>query len=262
MSPGGTNQPHRPFLLYCPSFGKRLVGDYFGADRMFDVAIHDYSGDVYAGPKEAEYQFAGPSHKWPAIDRNLHAIGKEYQYYAFFDDDIVVSTAQINELFTTGQRDDLGLFQAALSPASVGTYFFLFKKKQMEGTSRAVPLVEIMMPVFSRSTLEECRGTFGMSESGWGLDLLWREYASPLSVVDGVVVGHAAPVTSSSWVLSSGLKPIEEKHRILAENDLRELDERFLGGPLGWRLGQWALKFFYRIERTWLRRKSVESRDG
>lgn len=257
MSPDGTSQSDRPFLLYCPSFGKRLVGDFFGVDRMFDVAIHDYSGDVYTGPKEAEYQFSGSLHKWPAIDRNLHTIGKEYQYYAFFDDDIVVSTDQINELFMTGQREGLCLFQAALSPVSVGTYFFHFQKNHMENTSRSVPLVEIMMPVFSRSTLEKCRGTFAMSESGWGLDLLWREYASPLSVVDGVVVGHTAPVTSSSWVLSSGLRPIEEKHLILADNDLRELDERFLGGPLRWRVGQWALKFFYRIERTWHRLNSV-----
>jgi len=245
--------------LYCPSFGKRLAGDFFGDDRMFDVAIHDYSGDAYTGPDEAEYQFAGALHKWPAINRNLGAIGTEYQFYAFFDDDIVVSTDQLNQLFLIGQEHGLGLFQAALSSVSVGTYFFHFHRNDLDAGPRIVPLVEIMMPVFSRKTLEKTQCTFGMSESGWGLDLLWREYANPLCVVDGVVVSHTEPVTSSDWVLSGGLTPIEEKNLLLAENNLRELDACFLGGPIGWRAKQWALKLVYGLGRTSSRRDGLKT---
>ena len=259
MSLGGTKQSHRPFLLYCPSFGKRLTGDFFGVDRLFDVAIHDYSGDVYTGPEEAEYQFAGALHKWPAIDRNLDTIEKEYEFYAFFDDDIVVSTEQLNPLFMSGREYRLGLFQAALSSVSVGTYFFHFQRDDQDGGPRSVPLVEIMMPVFSTKSLEKTRCTFGMSESGWGLDLLWREYVSPLSVVDGVVVSHTQPVTSSDWVLSGGLTPIDEKHLILAENNLLELDADFLGGPIGWRVKQWVLRFAYGHGRAFSHRDGVRN---
>lgn len=176
----------RRFLLYCPVRGTEFSGEFFGADRLFDVALNDWTGRG-AGLERAEYVFARRGHKWPCAKANLARLGRAYDYYAFFDFDIEITTPALNRLFRVGEVLSLDLFQAALGSQSHGSHALLFARPG--SLVRSVPFVEIMMPVFSRSALEDCVATFDESESGYGLDHLWAhilEYRN-MAVVDAVI---------------------------------------------------------------------------
>lgn len=72
----------RRFLLYCPTKGSQYTGDFFGHDRLFDVALNDWTG-IGMDLEPAEYVFAERSHKWPCIKANLPKLDAQYDYYAF-----------------------------------------------------------------------------------------------------------------------------------------------------------------------------------
>jgi len=93
---GNLKKSKRKFLLYIPVNKGQLLADIFGQDREYDIALHDFAGDIYCGNPIAEYKFAGRGHKWFCIKNNLPRINKEYQYYAFFDNDIVNSICKCN----------------------------------------------------------------------------------------------------------------------------------------------------------------------
>jgi len=214
-----TCESHRPFLVYCPTDG----GDHlFGADegtRLFDVALNDYSG-TRRDLRGADWCFAESGHKWPCIVRNLPRIERGYEAYAILDNDIEISTDELNTLFLTGHALGLDLFQAALSSDSHTNYPGL--KARAGSYVRPSGFVEIMMPVFSRRALELCWHTFGDSESGWGLDVVWPKYLAGhrIAIVDAVVARHGRPVESGSWKLSNGLTPQQELEAVASRHSV------------------------------------------
>ena len=210
----------RRFLLYSTAKGSQYTGDFFGHDRLFDVALNDWTG-IGAGLEPAEYVFAERGHKWPCIKANLPKLDSQYDYYGFFDYDIEIDTPALNRLFTIGEALNLDLFQAGLGKRSHCCHHTLFARD--ESLARSATFVEIMMPVFSRDALLKCADTFDESESGYGLDHLWAhilDYRN-MAVVDAVVAEHPHPVQSQHWRTSAGLTPMEELRKIQAKYDLR-----------------------------------------
>jgi hypothetical protein len=239
--------PAKRFIVYCPTDKGDQIGEFFGSNRLFDVALHDYSGDAYQADTEAEYQFSGRLHKWAAIARNLPHLS-EYAYYAFFDNDIRVSTEQLNRLFLIGEKHDLLLYQPSLAWNSFCTHQFLYFRPYLFKYVRPVPLVEVMCPFFSREALEKCADSFVESESGWGLDYVWKKLISPASpsIIDCVRVDHAKPMESESWILSNGMTPREEMISILERHGI----DYFRRGPEGM-----LEKFYFSVQKRLKKRR-------
>ena len=213
----------RPFLVYCPASGGRFSPRLFGQNRLFDVAINDYSGKLDQVPAEAEWKFADRDHKWPSVSRNLAKIDRGYQLYAFLDDDLEITTEQLNRLFLIGVRQHLQLFQPALTADSQCSWPLL---KQVPWTYlRPTRFVEIMTPFFSAAALQTCWPTFTESQSGYGLDFLWSSLvAEGKAVVDAIAVRHSRPVQSGEWRMANGSTPGEELARLLARFGIRHAD--------------------------------------
>lgn len=213
---------NRPFLVYCPTYCGSHLGEFFGEDRLFDVALNDYSGKG-RGLDLAEWKFAKPGHKWPGIHANLQELPVNYEYYAFIDDDIIISTDALNTLFLVGYALQLQLYQAALSEDSICAHTVL--KQRQHSYIRATGIVEIMMPIFSKTALDICVHTFARSESGWGLDLIWPDYLehTGLAVVDVVVAEHLRPINSAQWQLANGNTAAGECEAILSWHSRRLL---------------------------------------
>lgn len=209
----------RKYLLYCPVKGSDCLGKFWGENRRYDIAVNDWTNSGVKW-RDTEYAFATPGHKWPAIWRNLPQVSRQYDYYAFFDNDIDISSEEVNRLFDVGSAFGLDLFQASLSTSSVASYQHL--KQQKESLARMTSFVEIMMPVFSRAALEVCFDTFNQSESGYGLDVLWANglRGKNMGVIDAVVAEHRRPIQSCGWRLSSGLSPLEEMNNLLAKHQV------------------------------------------
>lgn len=209
----------RRFLLYCPTEGSQYGGEFFGSDRLFDVALNDWTG-VGEGLDQADYAFAERGHKWPCIATNLPKLHRKYDLYAFFDFDIEITTRALNRLFLIGEALGLDLFQAGLGERSYCSHRSLFVKDR--SLVRPVNFVEIMMPVFSRRALDRCAPTFRESESGYGLDFLWGNILNyqNMAVVDAVVAEHPRPFHSPRWRTSAGLTPAEEMEIVMRKHGL------------------------------------------
>ena len=209
----------RRFLVYCPTEGSQYSGEFFGSDRLFDVALNDWTG-VGNGLDQADYVFAERGHKWPCIAANLPKLHRQYDLYAFFDSDIEITTTALNRLFLIGETLGLDLFQAGLGKRSHCSHRSLFV--QDRSLVRSVDFVEIMMPVFSHRALQRCTPTFGESESGYGLDYLWGHILNyqSMAVVDAVVAEHPRPVSSQHWRTSAGLRPAEEMEIVMRKHGL------------------------------------------
>lgn len=209
----------RKYLLYCPVKGKECRGEFWSEDRLYDIAVNDWTG-VGQGWNNAEYVFALQGHKWPCIKRNLALISSQYDFYAFFDYDIEISTESVNRLFRIGAALELDLFQPALSSDSTSAYHELFV--QTSSLARSTAFVEIMMPVFSKQALDACIHSFNQSESGYGLDIYWPHVlkGKNIGIIDAVVAKHAGPVQSHNWKLSNGLSPLQELETFLQSHSI------------------------------------------
>lgn len=232
----------RTFLLYSPVNKMDLVADVFGEEREYDIALHDFGGDIYSGHPDAEYKFSGRGHKWACIQDNIPLIEREYQYYAFIDNDIEITTSQVNRLFRICVKNRTQLHQPTLTARSHCSHSWLYKRRFSRTDIRIVPFVELMMPFFHREALLKCLHTFRESESGWGLDLLWAKILEGNTTVsDSVSVVHSKPLESGSWVLACGKTAIQELEEIKVRHELdtparRELTirERVINRLLRW----------------------------
>ena len=211
-----TSYANRRHLLYCPVNGDKCEVELCQGDRLFDIAVNDWTGSD-ASWDMAEFVFRIKGHKWPCIVENLPRIDREYDYYAFIDFDVRISTKDLNRLFRIGTALDLDLFQAALSSDSICHYSHLFANPR--SLVRSTTFVEVMMPVFSRAALERCRWTLSESISGYGLDYLWSHVleGNGMAVVDAVIAKHIRPIQSTQWKLEGGLTPLDELKRILTK---------------------------------------------
>lgn len=200
----------RRFLVYCAIGAKIWEPKLFGANRSFDVALNSYKGILVE--EKPEWFFCEPGYKLKAASKVLPKISKSYEFYAFLDDDIEVTTDQLNEIFKIAKKHRLEMFQPSLTRDSFFSHPQLLQKKSNKEIRRT-HFVEVMMPFFSKNALEKCLPTFSYNESSWGLDLIvWPQIVGPknIHVVDSVAVRHTRPVQSFTQKLSNGLTPMEE----------------------------------------------------
>ena len=132
--------------------------------------------------------------KWKKIKTYLKEnprIIEQYENFWFPDDDIKIDTKSINELFDIHSKNNLSLSQ----PAIIGYISHNIVKPQ-PNLLRYVSFVEIMCPMMSRDCLKLLIETFDLSESGWGLDILWGkllEYKN-MAIIDKIIAEHTRPI--------------------------------------------------------------------
>jgi hypothetical protein len=152
----------------------------------------------------------------------------------FLDDDVEISSEQIEALFRAMTAEKLDLAQPALTADSATAYPFLKKPSVGSGVTR-VSSVEIMAPVLTRRALQSASWVFAESVSGWGADLLLgpavRSACGSMSVgvIGSVAVRHGTPVDLAAsafyaFLRRYGVDPGHEANRIAIDFGI----ERFL----------------------------------
>jgi len=180
--------------------------------RAAGVPLHRFD------PQSAEWRFAEGTYQWWAIYRNLDRISTTYDYYCLADDDVLVSTAQLNSLFLLGEAKGLQLYQPALTHDSYCAHPQLLRANA--GGVRPSRFVEGMIPFFSRWALQVCRPTFLESRSGWGLDHAWGKLLDyrGMAIIDAIAVRHVRPYQSSQMQFLDGpATPYDEMAALLAK---------------------------------------------
>jgi hypothetical protein len=187
-----------------------------GTPRDFDVRLIPYQeipeepeldlvvGDVIPGPK------------WTGIRELLNSWDgwREYDHIWLPDDDIRAGQDAIDGMFAAAEGLGLDLFAPALDEQSHFAHFTTMQNPSF--FARRVGFVEIMVPGFSRPTLERLLETLDLSETGWGwgLDSVWPKILGyeNVGVIDGVTVTHTRPV--------GVMRDEDLRRRVLAESDM------------------------------------------
>ena len=116
-------------------------------------------GEVIRGPK------------WTGLAQLLNGWNgwRDYDQIWLPDDDILAGQDTITTMFEVGRTLKLHLFAPALHETSHYAHFIAMRNASF--FVRRVGFIEIMIPCFSRTTLEELLPTFALSASGWGFGL-------------------------------------------------------------------------------------------
>lgn len=200
------------------------------ANRDFDVLVNYYDADGY-DPDIGDYVFFQPGTKFTAVHllwRRARQILERYDYVLLLDDDIMVSIEKLNQLFEICARNRLDLAQMSLSEASQCIWRLFYHQPGRE--LRHVTGVEIMMPVLSRRAMRVAGEDFGLSVSGFGLDLLLgKKLINPtrdnIAVIDAVVAEHLKPIDQGggayyNYLRSRHINAKAELWHLIEQHDL------------------------------------------
>lgn len=172
-------------------------------ERSFDVVLVDYGSGGGRFASDADRVFERRGTKFRLIRWALDRIDVDRHDAFFFpDDDLEFAVEDVNRLFDVFEARDLSLAQPSLDAASLVSYEIT--RTAPGNLLRYTNFVEVMCPVFSRAALAVCVVSFELTESNWGLDVLWpRLLGDPqdrIAIVDAVSVRHARPPRADySW---------------------------------------------------------------
>jgi hypothetical protein len=221
-------------IIRCGS-GHRLIDDEKG--RNFDLALNFYGTPSHASATGCEYAYAGGINKFQAARQFItDALLNQYNGFMLVDDDLEISYTELSRFLEYCSRNQLGLAQPSLTHDSGYSHQHLLNAAA--GGSRAVEMVEVMCPYFSRNVMKIVLPTFTLSDSTWGLDWLWpRLLDVPPIVVDDFMIRHTQPVGEGAfyqYLRSIGVSPRREMNRLrhspLAALGLSRIDARHFSG--------------------------------
>ena len=186
-----------------------------GRDRDWDLYLSPYEpippqgdldcevGEVIRGPKLAGIRTL--LQRWDGW--------RDYDHVWLPDDDIYATQDTISSMFGVARGAGLDLFAPALHESSYFAHFSTMRNTSF--FARWVGFVEIMIPAFSTSALEELAPTIDESATGWGwgLDSVWPKLLDyeNVGIIDALPVIHTRPV--------GAMRDLELAARVHAESD-------------------------------------------
>lgn len=218
-------------VVWCSVDSRKLPPALIDADRQFDVIFHNYGDEPFEAkainidganepktncrPKTGVYLIDAPhEEKLLVAARFMPTYLKNYEQFAFLDDDLTIDVETLNRLFMVGEALRLPLYQPALTRKSFCSHLFL--QQIPDAVIRKVSFVEIMAPFFSRDALRACLPTFDYNLSGWGLDCyLWpKKVAGECYVIDALPIAHTNPSSRRDRIQRNGKTPAQECQEI------------------------------------------------
>jgi hypothetical protein len=184
----------------------------------------------YYGPEDRS-EFGGEYFARGGINKfqHLKALAAErpdlfsaYDYVWAVDPDIHVEAGDISRLFSIARAHGLDLAQPSLTPHSHVSHRITLHNPNYR--LRRTNFVEVMCPVFSRTSLQTCMSSFEATQSTWGLDYLWPTLLgvrARIAVIDDIQVCHVKPVDTQNgawyrYLRKMGVDPREELERVVA----------------------------------------------
>ena len=173
-----------------------------------------------------------PGPKWTGLRTLLNTWDgwRDYEYIWLPDDDIFTNQNDIDAMFGFGEALQFDLFAPALQENSYYAHYITMANRRF--FARRVGFVEIMVPCFRRSTLEQLLPTLELTTTGWGwgLDSVWPKLLGyqRLGILDGVSVLHSRPVGNFRDP-ELGRRVMEESDLILAAHNCRQEMTTFSG---------------------------------
>ena len=181
---------------------------YYGTDNKFDESLYDY----YLEINKFKYR-----NIWTFLQQNPHLV-EQYDTFWLPDDDIEADAILVDKLLDYFEEHGIYIGQPSIDRSG-----FWSHDSESYNTAKLVEYdfkgseVEVMMPIFTRESLNRYLPHFERSYSGWGLDSLWSHLSSrdkkKIGVIHKYSVKHNRPVGSGSLYKSLegiGITPMGE----------------------------------------------------
>ncbi|MFZ6023990.1 MAG: hypothetical protein ACOYVG_05995 [Bacteroidota bacterium] len=118
----------------------------------------------------------------------------QYNYIWMPDNDVSISTDDINRLFQLAAEYQLELCQ----PAMKGYISHPLTESKPGSFLRYTNFVEVLAPLMHINTLHKLKDSFRINYSGWGYDYLWPYLLgypkNSIAIIDSIVMHHTKPI--------------------------------------------------------------------
>lgn len=199
-------------------------------DADFDLHLLIYDGSYNKFCNDSDFVACDAGYKMDMTYRYLHRhpeLFEKYEYFFLLDDDIVISTEDVNRLFSMMRE-----YQLKIAQPSLVMSYYTYKHTAFHPfyILRYTNFVEMMMPCFSRDALKAVLPTFEQKIRWCGIEMHWPVLVGlnhkDMAIVDAVSAKHTRPV--QSWNSLSQL----QQENYLKKHNLSWSIEMYGGLPL------------------------------
>jgi hypothetical protein len=153
-------------------------------ERQYETAIYKYK-DYNIESNSYDYLVDNvKGFKWQIAYKFLTEFDfSNYEYVAFFDDDVITDIQSINKAINIAKENDFKIFQLSTVDGSEHTHQILFQNRTLQWST--TNFVEGMGPFFHVSLIPSLLEFWKFHEvkSGYGFDLLYTEITSSKAAV-------------------------------------------------------------------------------
>jgi hypothetical protein len=185
ISPLGDKSICKEWLLNIPNFD--IVFLYYGDNFEIPQNYLQYTPHIYSA-KGTKYSLIKSF-----IQDNLEFIS-QYTHIWLPDDDVSISTDEINRLFEFIEYHNLSICQ----PSMGGYVSHEITKQVPNSLLRYTNFVEVLAPMFNLESLLKVYETFDENYSSWGFDYLWAHLLNypqdKIAIIDDIIMIHTKPV--------------------------------------------------------------------
>lgn len=187
ISAVGKNSLHREWIKGNPDFDLHLI--------VYDNSYNEFYNDPNFITHQKGYKLRLV---YNYLQKNPEYLEK-YDYLFFPDDDLLIDSENISELFKLMNKYHLQIAQPALSDSY---YFYEHVIRDKFCVLHYTNFVEIMAPCFSREALNKVLFTFNANSSGWGIEIHWPHLigftGKEIAIIDEIHAIHTRPIQSFS----------------------------------------------------------------
>lgn len=224
------NASYKKNAVFVPVGKDSLHRQLLKGDADFDLHLLIYDGSYNKFCNDSDFIACDAGYKMDMTYRYLHRhpeFLEKYEYFFLMDDDIVISTEDVNRLFSMMREYKLKIAQPSLVMSYYTYKHTVFNPFYI---LRYTNFVEMMMPCFSRDALKAVLPTFEQKIRWCGIEMHWPVLIgsnhNDMAIVDAVSARHTRPV--QSWNSLSQL----QQENYLKKHNLSWSIEMYGGLPL------------------------------
>ena len=224
------NGSYKKNAVFVPVGKDSLHRQLLKGDADFDLHLLIYDGSYNKFCNDSDFVACDAGYKMDMTYRYLHRhpeLFEKYEYFFLLDDDIVISTEDVNRLFSMMRE-----YQLKIAQPSLVMSYYTYKHTAFHPfyILRYTNFVEMMMPCFSRDALKAVLPTFEQKIRWCGIEMHWPVLVGSnhkdMAIVDAVSAKHTRPV--QSWNSLSQL----QQENYLKKHNLSWSIEMYGGLPL------------------------------
>lgn len=221
---------YKKTAVFVPVGKDSLHRQLLKGDADFDLHLLIYDGSYNKFCNDSDFVACDAGYKMDMTYRYLHRhpeLFEKYEYFFLLDDDIVISTEDVNRLFSMMRE-----YQLKIAQPSLVMSYYTYKHTAFHPfyILRYTNFVEMMMPCFSRDALKAVLPTFEQKIRWCGIEMHWPVLVGSnhkdMAIVDAVSAKHTRPV--QSWNSLSQL----QQENYLKKHNLSWSIEMYGGLPL------------------------------